>query len=54
MLGYGFIELAQDINIAGTCDCGNETSGSIDCGELLEELKYVRFSISTVLHGLSK
>jgi hypothetical protein len=22
--------------VAGTCECGNETSGSIKCGEFLE------------------
>jgi hypothetical protein len=25
--------------VAGTCECGNEPSGSIRCGELLDYLK---------------
>jgi len=25
--------------VAGTCDCGNERSGSINCGEFLYYLK---------------
>jgi len=29
--GYG--------QVAGTCDCGNEPSGSIKCGEFLDSLK---------------
>ena len=28
-----WIELAQ---VAGTCECGNEPSGSIKCGEFLD------------------
>ena len=31
-----WIELVQ---VAGTCECGNEPSGSIKCGEFLDELK---------------
>jgi len=32
--GMGWIELAQDRGkVAGTCDFGNELSGSIKCGE---------------------
>jgi hypothetical protein len=27
------------IELAGTCDCGNEPSGSIKCGEFLDWLK---------------
>ena len=31
------IELAQDKDkVAGTCECGNELSGSIKCGEFLD------------------
>jgi hypothetical protein len=30
-----WIELAQDRQVAGTCVCGNERSGSIKCGEFL-------------------
>jgi hypothetical protein len=29
-------ELAQDRQVADTCECGNESSGSIKCGEFLD------------------
>jgi hypothetical protein len=29
-------ELAQNRQVAGTCECGNEPSGSIKCGEFLD------------------
>jgi hypothetical protein len=32
--GRDWIELAQDR--AGTCECGNEPSGFIKCGEFLD------------------
>jgi hypothetical protein len=33
---WDWIDLAQDRNsLAGTCECGNELSGSIKCGEFL-------------------
>jgi hypothetical protein len=35
MWGMDWIELAQDRQVAGTCECGNEPSGSIKCGEFL-------------------
>jgi hypothetical protein len=41
-VGYGdmdWIELAQDRQVAGTCECGNEPSGSIKCGEFLYQLQ---------------
>ena len=35
--GMDWIELAQDrVQLAGTCDCGNEPLGSIKCGEFLD------------------
>ena len=34
--GMDWIELAQDRQVAGPCDCGNEPSGSIQCGEFLD------------------
>jgi len=37
--GMDWSELAQDWTVAGTCECGNEPSGSIDCGELLDYLR---------------
>ena len=38
--GMDWIELAQDRDqVAGTCDCGNELSGSIKCGQFLDYLK---------------
>jgi hypothetical protein len=36
--GIDGIELAQDRQEVGTCECGNEASGSIKCGEFLDEL----------------
>jgi hypothetical protein len=38
-VGYGgmdWIGLAQDRQVTGSCECGNETLGSIKCGEFLE------------------
>jgi len=40
--------------VADTCDCGNEPSGSIKCGEFLVYLKPVSFSRRTLLHEISK
>jgi len=37
--GVGWIDLAQDGQVAGTCDCDNEPLVSIRCGELLDWLK---------------
>jgi len=35
--GMDWFDLAQDRErVAGTCECGNEPSGCINCGELLE------------------
>jgi hypothetical protein len=35
--GRDWIELAQDRDqVAGTCECGNEPSGSIKCEEFLD------------------
>ena len=34
------MELAQDRDkVAGTCECGNEPSGTIQCGEFLDYLR---------------
>ena len=38
---------------AGYCECGNELSGSIKCGEFLDWLRPVNFSRRTVLEGVS-
>ena len=35
MGGMDWIELAQG-QVAGTCECGNESLGSIKCGEFLD------------------
>jgi hypothetical protein len=41
--------------VAGTCEYGNEPSGSMKCGEFLGYLlRLVGFSRGTVLHGVSK
>jgi hypothetical protein len=34
--GMEWIELAQDRQVADTCECGNEPLGSIKCGEFLD------------------
>jgi hypothetical protein len=34
--GTDWIHLAQYREVAGTCDCGNEPSASIKCGEFLD------------------
>ena len=34
--GIDWIELAQDRQVASTCECGNEPSGSIKCMEFLD------------------
>jgi hypothetical protein len=31
-----WVELAQDTDVAGICECGNEPSGSIKRGEFLD------------------
>jgi hypothetical protein len=37
--------------VGGTCECGNEPSGSIKCGELFKTTcKQVSFSRRTLLH----
>jgi len=40
--------------VAGTCECGNETSGSIKCGEFLDQLKTFNFSRRSLFHGAGK
>ena len=40
--------------LAGTCGCSNEPSGSIKCGEFFEQLKLFSFSRRTVLCAVSK
>ena len=37
--GMDWINLAQDRDVAGSCKCGDEPSGSIKCGEFLEYLR---------------
>jgi hypothetical protein len=40
-IGFGdmdWIHLAQDRQVAGSCEHGNEPSGSIKCGEFLDYL----------------
>jgi hypothetical protein len=34
--GMDWIELAQDRQVVGTCECGKEPSGSIKSGEFLD------------------
>jgi len=38
-VGCGYMdwsELAQDRQVADACECGNEPSGSVKCGEFLD------------------
>jgi ABC-type xylose transport system permease subunit len=37
--------------VTDTCECGNELSGSIKCGEFLKQLQ-TRFSRRALLHGM--
>jgi hypothetical protein len=37
--GMDWIGLAQDRRVAETCECSNEPSGSIKCGEFLDWLQ---------------
>ena len=53
--GYGLDRAGlRQIQVAGTCECGNETSGFIDCGKFLTSLKPGSFQRGTLLHGVSK
>ena len=38
--------------VADACECGNKPSGSIKCGEILDQLKPVSFSRRIVHHGV--
>ena len=40
--------------LAGICECGNEPSGSIKCGNFLTSCEPVSLSRRTVLCGVSK
>jgi hypothetical protein len=40
--------------MAGTCEHGNELTGSINAGNFLTSSKPVNFSRRTLLHGVSK
>jgi hypothetical protein len=37
--GIDWIDLAQDRNVVGTCKCGNEILGSIQCREFPDQLR---------------
>ena len=40
MLGYGVDQSGSGQGqVAGTCECGNESSSSIKCGEFLDKLR---------------
>jgi len=40
--------------VADVCECGNEPSVSIKCGDFLTSCKLVSFSRRTLHHGVSK
>jgi hypothetical protein len=37
--GMDWIELAQDREMVGICECGNEPLGSIKCRKFLDQLQ---------------
>ena len=44
MWGYGLDRSGSGYGqVAGTCECGNEPSGSIKCGEFLDQLRIGQF-----------
>ena len=44
MMGYGLDGAGSGQGqLEDTCDCGNEPSGSIKCGEFLDYMKYFGF-----------
>ena len=40
--------------LADACECGNEPSGSVKCGQFLTSCKPVSFSRRTLHYGVSK
>jgi hypothetical protein len=44
-----WIDLAQDSEMAGCCEEGNEPSGSVKCGEFLEQLSNFKLKVAFVL-----
>jgi hypothetical protein len=40
--------------VAGSCECGDEPSGSTNVGNFLSNLRCFSFSGRTLLHGISK
>jgi len=52
--GVDWIEMAQNRQVSGTCECGNEPSGSINAENFLTSCKPFSFSIKTLLYGVSK
>jgi hypothetical protein len=40
--------------VAGSCEYGNESSGSVNCGEFLDQLRDFTFSVKSVLRGISQ
>jgi len=63
---FGWISRRWDVGIwtglsctmietyGGSCECGNEPSGFVKCGEFLTSCKPVSFSRRTLHHGVSK
>jgi hypothetical protein len=48
----GWIDLAQNRDVASFCECGNEPLGSIKCGKFLDYCELDSFT-RTLLHGIS-
>ena len=49
--GSSWLRIGQ---VAGTCECGNEPSGTIKCGEFLDQLKNRLASQEGLRHGVRK
>jgi hypothetical protein len=55
MWGYGLDRVGSgEGQVAGSCECCNEPSGSINAGNFLTGCKPVSFLRRTLLHGVSK
>jgi hypothetical protein len=54
-VGWGcmdWIDLAQDREVADTCECNNVPSGFINTGHFLASCTPVSYSRRTLLHGV--
>ena len=55
MWGYGLDQaVSGQGQVVGTCKCGNEPSGSVKCGEYLDQLQTSQLLKKDSAHGASK